>query len=468
MDRVPTPDGDAIIALGTPPGIGLRAMLRLSGAGIIDALAPAFTPEPGPEPRFHLKTRIGIGAAPHGVGVPCLVLGARAPHSFTGEDVLEIQLPANRTVLARAEARLREFAASRGRTLRPAGAGEFTARAYLAGRLDAAAVTGVALAIAAEDRRGVDAANRWREKGEATDIAAAATGLTSAIARLEAGIDFTDEEDVVGCSAGELRGHLEAVLTPLRSIRRHVNAVAGAESDRYRVVLTGPPNAGKSSLFNALIGSVRTVAHDQAGTTRDAIEADIEIEDGFGRIGVTLVDTAGVGASADPLAELATNASEKARRSADLEIWCVPADAISDDSFPLADDPGNGILLVTKDDLLADDPGIPGTRRCSAATGSGIAELRRAIVDHAEERTRLGPVSARLLDAIHRDLDAGIDRIEEALRMLGDVSEGSAPQQPEIVVSIVSDALDAVGRRFGGHDPDAVLDLIFGSFCIGK
>ena len=468
LDRVATPNDDAIIALGTPPGIGLRSMLRISGNGIIDTLAPAFTPEPESRSRFHLRTRIGIGSNPPEMQVPCLVLGAKAPHSFTGEDVLEVQLPANRTILARAEVRLQEFAALRGRTLRAAQPGEFTARAYLAGRLDAAAVTGVALAIAAEDRRGLDAANLWRERGDAADISAAAATLAMAIARLEAGIDFTDEEDVVGCAANELRVHLEAVLTPLRSIRTHTIAAAGTESDRFRVVLAGPPNAGKSSLFNALIGSDRTVAHDQAGTTRDAIEADIDLEDGFGRVGVTLVDTAGIGVTTDPLAELATDVSERARRSSDLELWCVPADLLSDGFSMPGDSPAARILVATKDDLMADETVIPGTHRCSVATGSGIAELRRAIAEHAEERVGLGSMSARLLEAIHRDLDAGIARIEEALEMVRDVPDGNAPEQPEIIASIVSDALEKIGRRFGGHDPDEVLDLIFGSFCIGK
>ena len=471
-----TPPGDAIVAIGTPPGIGGRAMLRLSGRDLLGAVASIFDPplpDGGPS---CLGTSLAIGSESAGRRVPCIALVSRAPRSFTGEDVVEILLPANRALLDRATETLRERIVAIGGTLRAAGPGEFTARAFLAGRLDAADVTGVALAIAADEERGLDAANRWRSRGEADEVAEASAALAGAIARLEAGIDFTDEEDVVGCSAAELRSSLEAIRAPLRRIRETTDAVAAADSDRFRVVLAGPPNAGKSSLFNRLVDAERTVAHDRPGTTRDAIEVDIDLDDGFGTLGVTIVDTAGLGPTSDPLAATASQATDRARRSADLEIWCVPADARSDDRDGRdAESELEGIprvAVLTKSDMASDRASelvsSATAPRCSAVTGAGVEGIRRLIATHAERRVGLGATTAALLEEIRRDLDLGLDRLEEAMAMLDGVPDGAAPVHPEIVASIVHGALDTIGRRFGGHDPETVLDLIFGSFCIGK
>ena len=468
MDPVATPHGDAIIAPGTPPGIGRRAMLRLSGPDLIETFSPSFTPRLSNAGSTCLTTRIDIGSEGAPLEVPCIVLASKAPRSFTGEDVVEILLPANPSLLQRVESVLRARYAEEIGTLRSAGPGEFTARAFLGGRLDAASVTGVALAIAADERRGLDAANRWREQGDATEVAAASAALTGAIARLEAGIDFTDEEDVVGCSAGELRAHLESVRGPLRTIQETTIAVAAARSGRFRVVLAGPPNAGKSSLFNRLVDAERTVAHDRAGTTRDAIDVDVDLEDGFGRIGVTFVDTAGIGATADPLGDSATDATDQARRTADLELWCVPVDErVKGDETP-----PNQVIprleVVTKIDLTDLPADTPTTLRCSALSGEGIDDVRRTIAHRAEQGAGLGVASMRLLDDIQRDLEAGLSSIDEAIALLDGIPDDSGPAHPEIVASIAREALDTIGRRFGGHDPETVLELIFGSFCIGK
>ena len=443
-------------------------MLRISGPGLIETFSPIFTPRLPDTGSTCVKTRIDIGSDDATLEVPCIVLASKAPRSFTGEDVLEILLPANPSLLQRVESVLRARYAEEIGTLRSAGPGEFTARAFLGGRLDAASVTGVALAIAADERRGLDAANRWREQGEATEVAVASAALTGAIARLEAGIDFTDEEDVVGCSAGELRDHLESVRGPLRSIREATIAAAAAGSDRYRVVLAGPPNAGKSSLFNRLVDAERTVAHDRAGTTRDAIEVDVDLEDGFGKIGVTFVDTAGIGATADPLGESATDATEQARRTADLELWCTPADRRIEGGEAAPSEGIPRVEVVTKTDLANLPADTPEMLRCSALSGEGIDDVLRTVAQRAERRAGLGVVSMRLLDDIRRDLETGLSHIEEAISLLDGVSDDSGPAHPEIIASIAREALDTIGRRFGGHDPESVLELIFGSFCIGK
>ncbi len=468
MDPVATPNGDAIIAPGTPPGIGRRAMLRLSGPDLIETFSPIFRPRLPDTGSTCLKTRVDIGSDGSTLEVPCIVLASKAPRSFTGEDVVEILLPANPSLLQRVESTLRTRYARRTGVLRPAGPGEFTARAFLGGRLDAASVTGVALAIAADERRGLDAANRWREQGDATEVAAASAALTAAIARLEAGIDFTDEEDVVGCSAGELRVHLDSVRSPLRTIRETMITVTAAGSDRFRVVLAGPPNAGKSSLFNRLVDAERTVAHDRAGTTRDAIEVDVDLDDGFGRIGVTFVDTAGIGATTDPLRDSATDATDQARRTADLELWCVPADEWIEGGERSPSQSTPRLEVVTKSDLAGLPTNPVEALCCSAVSGEGIEDVRRTVAHRAERRAGLGVVSMRLLDDIRRDLEAGLSSIDEAISLLDGIPDDSGPAHPEIVASVAREALDTIGRRFGGHDPESVLELIFGSFCIGK
>lgn len=461
-------DEDAIIAIGSPPGPGRRGMLRISGHEMIEVLADAFLPPlPRTGPRV-IPTTIQSDDSPSGDGIPCLVLVSASPKSFTGQDVIEILLPGNPHLLDRTDAAMRRVVAKKGRILRAAGPGEFTARAFLAGRLDAAAVTGIALAIAADDRQGLEAANRWRDGGDAVVVGTAAAELTKALARLEASIDFTDEEDVVGCSAGELRLRLGSTRAPLQSVLDATRAVTSATSDRYRVVLAGPPNAGKSSLFNRLVGTHRTVAHDRAGTTRDAIEAHVDLEDGFGLVAVTFIDTAGLGPTSDPLADAATEISHQARRSADLELWCIGADTEKDEHPPASAESQDRIVVVTKSDLIPEHVLADGMERCSARTGAGIDALRQAIAGRAERTSRLGAASAHLLGSIRHDLESGLASIDEAIEMLNDVPDGVSPPHPEIVVAVARDALQVVGRRFGGHDPEAVLDQVFGSFCIGK
>ncbi|MCP4939887.1 MAG: hypothetical protein GY921_11920, partial [Phycisphaeraceae bacterium] len=213
---------------------------------------------------------------------------------------------------------------------RAAGPGEFSARAFLTGRLTIRDATGIAASIAAARDEELDAADRQRRGPVAAELRAIGDRLADAIARTEAGIDFSDEEDVVGCSVGELRSLLAEIRRGLDHTEQWLRSSRPAVRDEPLVALVGPPNAGKSTLFNALTGGDRVVVSEIAGTTRDAIEASVALSAGDERRMIRLIDTAGLGSSADPHQEAAEARTRASVEAADLVVWCVPNDLAAD------------------------------------------------------------------------------------------------------------------------------------------
>lgn len=345
-----------------------------------------------------------------------------------------------------------ELTAVGARLARP---GEFTLRAFLAGRLDLLQAEGILGVIEANDRAALDRAINQRTGGLSRPITDLRGQLLDLLADLEAGLDFVDE-GIEFVSPQQLQqrliklaGMLDRLTADLRD-----RSLAG---QRPRIVLTGPANAGKSTLFNALVGKSRALVDEHAGTTRDYLSADLDLG---GRI-VELIDTAGFDRSTEPIASLAGTMRQQVVVDADLRVGCLPADKAINQSD---DVPSCDLFVVTKQDL---EPSIdlpPADCRVSAILGTGLNELRAVLAAKLAETEQRQPpdrhsdVSERCRESLHRGLTALQDAIDACRASAGH----------EIIAVALRDALDSLGEVVGAVYTNDLLDRVFSRFCIGK
>lgn len=471
-------DGTPIVAIGTATGHGSRILIRASGSGCIEALADRLSGD-AEEACRDRRRGVHIGhwrttdpsASSNRLEIPVLVLLAPGPNSFTGEDTAELQVPGHPALAERIVQEMIDQLTSRLGDARPAGPGEFSARAFLAGHLDLVDATAIAASIAAERDDELEHADRLRRSGSARRLERLAEGVAASLARLEASIDFTDEEDVVGCTVGELREGLTPLRAELDRLLESWRAVEGARSHRARVVLHGPPNVGKSTLLNALAGRDRVVASPVAGTTRDVIEVELDLSEGSdpgrGTRPITLIDTAGVtdaDPASDPLDASAMALTREAVEQADLVLDCRGFDR-----NPTLPATGDAVLrVITKIDQR--DPSsapmaeVGDAVEVSALTGEGLDRLRAAILAALSGQWS-GAVAVQALRDLTREAR---DELNEAIDELSGQFDRGAPAHPETTAARCRQALDAIRRLDGGFDHETVLDLVFGRFCIGK
>jgi tRNA modification GTPase len=374
-----------------------------------------------------------------------LVLFFPGPNSFTGEDVVEFHLHGGRAVVS---AVYRELSAFDG--MRQALAGEFSRRAFENGKLDLLEIEGLADLISAETEMQRRLALEQSSGGLSLIYEAWAKRLTRGRALIEAELDFPDEDDVPGSVSDQVWSDMTELA---KEIRHHLGMSKTGEiiRDGFKVVIAGLPNAGKSSLMNALVRRDIAIVTDIAGTTRDVLSTDLDI-DGFL---VKLYDTAGLRETEEVVEREGIRRARTAMDAADLVIY------IEDMSVPSENDrvPSSALRVGTKADL----PGVsskPYDVRISVETGAGLDELRQTIGDRLREmvpphslaiptRTRHNDSLAECIAAIERAVandHVDLDIRAEELRMAG----------------------AALGRITGRVDVENLLDIIFGEFCIGK
>jgi tRNA modification GTPase len=443
---------DTIVACATPGGRGAIAIVRCSGADALAVSERVFHPRSGVplEPwRMRLGTVVaGDGTTPIdealGVYFPC-------PASFTGEDTFEIHCHGSPVVVEQVVA---SAIAAGARAAEP---GEFTRRAVLNGKLDLLQAEAVADLIDARMAAGASAAWRQLQGALSSELAEARAALLAVLADIEAGVDFTDDELPDPDFSRRLDG-ITGVSTRLTALLDGF-AASRRQRDGVRVVFTGRPNAGKSSLVNRLLGSGRMIVSDEPGTTRDVVEEAIDL----GGIAFVLTDTAGI-RDAEGAAE--TAAVERARESADAaDLRVLVIDSSDPPSWDAALD-GDTIVVLNKQDLGAvvsarDFQGAAAVVETSARTGDGCAVLTEALVAEARRRLEAHPVGISRVR--HRAaLERTVEALDRARSLAG--SEDSC----ELAAMELRTALAELAAISEASDNEDVLDLIFSEFCIGK
>lgn len=427
-----------IAAIATGPAAGGVGIIRLSGPAALEAarrVVPALPTAPVARHAYFAR----IGELDDGV-----VLFFAAPHSYTGEDVVELMPHGSPRLLSMVLGRLLEHPG-----VRLAEPGEFTRRAFLGGRIDLARAEAVADLVAAQSEAAVRSAAAQLAGELSRRIAALKAQLVPLHADLEAALDFPEEAEGAEEGAAD---RLDAALADLQALA--AQGATGALARRgAHVVLFGPVNAGKSTLFNALVGAPRALVDADPGTTRDVLEAVVELHG----LAVTFVDTAGLREGAGRVEAMGIERTKAALRGADLALLVVPPDAAAADVEQWQRDAGAAevLLVAAKSDLGRRAGGLA----VSGLSGAGVEALK------AEVARRLG---ADRMQAVALASERHRDAVRRALEALGRARAALDSSTLEVVAGETGLALAALDEIVGADARTELLDAIFQRFCIGK
>jgi tRNA modification GTPase len=437
MTNLPHPD-DTIVALSSAPGSGPRGIVRLAGPQTFRIVRELFTPNdpllpPAPKRVSFGSLRLtGIAA-----DLPAQIYFFRAPHSYTGQDLAEIHLIGSPPLLERLIADLLN------RGARPAQPGEFTLRAFLAGKKDLPQAEAVLAVIEAGTNHDLQSALKQLAGGLTQPLAALRDDLLNLLADLEAALDFV-EEDIEFVTQPETLRRIAAAIAHLTNLQRQLGerTVSGRP---IRVVLVGEPNAGKSTLFNAMTASTAALVSPIAGTTRDYLTRTLLLQG----LTLELIDTAGWQTAAGTIEAQAQQLAREQSRGADVLLWCVPAtEALENRSRPEVPTAVECIVVRTKADLVV-DPGSPNDREVWVTTTTSQGWQHRPALAPSQSRCR-------------HHVEAALARLREAhaQSLYGD--------PPELLALTLRSALDQIGEMAGSVYTNDLLDRIFSRFCIGK
>ena len=462
---------DLIVALATPAGESALGVVRLSGAGVLEAVKGFLKPTTRGEPADEaaegavrtppLQPRRATVALVHDEARPIDQVVATffpGPRSYTGEDLLELSAHGSPLVLAD----IVELACKAG--ARPAEPGEFTLRAYRNGRLDLAQAEAVGHLIRARTRMAARAAMAQLDGGLSRAVEAARRDIIGILADVEAALDHP-EEDIEEFPKEDVRSRLEAARSALgrlaESHRRGQLALDGA-----RVAIVGRPNVGKSSLLNALLGRERAIVAPEPGTTRDTLEETVDLDG----VRATLVDTAGLRPEGEAGA-VEREGIRRARRSletADLALVVLDrSEALRDEDLRLLEEAGKEerpfLIALNKSDLpslarLPDRFGQPVD--VSALTESGVDQLRLGLRRSLCDGGSAADGMPLVLSVRHRRA------LEEARAALGRACE--VLEEGELAAVHLREALAELGAIAGETAPEEVLREVFSRFCVGK
>jgi len=426
---------DTIFALATAQGKAGVAVVRVSGPAAFDACLSIA----GAVPDMRQSSLRRLKAADGTHLDEALVLTFPAGQSFTGENVVEFQLHGSIAVV---RAVLSELGRLEG--LRLAEPGEFTRRALENERLDLAQIEGLADLIEAESEAQRRQALRVLE-GKLGDRAEGwRRDLIRAAALIEATIDFADEE-VPENVFPEVLELLSKVETQLKEEAEGAK-VAERIREGFEIAIVGAPNAGKSTLLNMLAGREAAITSEYAGTTRDVIEVRMDLNG----LPVTLLDTAGLRETDDPVEGIGIDRAIQRAGQADLRVFLL-----SDEPLPMSPEPEDIVLRGKADVFMGDGPGVSGK------TGEGVSELVQSISTILSERA-LG-VKTAIRERHRSAIEQGLSRIYDARQSIARGSEFS-----DIAAEDLRSVVRSLDSLVGRVDVEHLLDEIFSSFCLGK
>lgn len=434
-------DGETIVAVATPAGVGGVGVIRMSGARAV-AIVAELVGRPADALRDRMLTRAVVRDGAGARLDDALVVVMRAPRSYTGEDVGEIHAHGGAANLRRI---VRAAVAAGARLAEP---GEFTRRAFASGKLDLTEVEAVVDVIEAGSQRALRVAQAQLGGELGRRVRALRGRAVALLAELEASIDFPDEDLELGGAAG--------VAAQLHALAEEVGALAATHAwgrvlrDGIAVALVGEVNAGKSSLFNRLVGEERAIVTPEPGTTRDFVEARV-VWDG---VPVTLIDTAGTRAEAGSAAER-RGIELSARRAAAADVRVVVHEA---PRAPARAPDGAALHVVSKGDLGVGPTELVVT---SAATGAGLDALRSAVLARVDAQPGDGDEGAVVTSERQQAL---LGEARSALARSADAVAAGA----ELAAVDARAAAEALAQILGERVGEDVLDALFARFCIGK
>lgn len=455
-------ESDTIAAIATPAGAGGVGIVRISGeqaAPILGELVPDW-PDEHPSHKLRLSK---IRDLDGDLVDEALAVIMRAPKTYTGEDVVEFQCHGGPIILRRVLDAALESGA------RMADPGEFTQRAFLNGRIDLTQAEAVADLVNATNEAAHKLAMEHLQGSLGDTIEQHLELLMEAVTLVESAIDFSHEEHVYQIERDEVLERVDQVIEELEGLQARFDQ-GRRQREGVRVVILGPPNAGKSTLFNRLHGTDRAIVTEVAGTTRDFLEEEIQLSG----VALRIVDTAGLRDTEDRVEAIGIERSRELRERADLVVWLVDrsvpmTDQLRRDLEDGLDGPKTDVVVLNKADLenrLSDRDQALIDRfdhvvETSLTEDQGFDELVDTLAALGEQMTSGEGVllsRARHLECVRRALES-CRRARDAVK---------AEMDHEFIALDLREALDALGDIVGRVSTDDILNRIFAEFCVGK
>lgn len=447
-------EGDeTIAALATAPGRAGLAIVRLSGdraLALADRVCPAAKTAPSKQAAgtFRLVRLADETGGPLG---DAIVLVFRAPHSYTGEDVVEFQIHGGRQIVSRLLSALFSLGAV------PAGPGEFTRRAFLHGRIGLEQAEAVMDLVDARSERASRMAAEQLSGSLGIRVNAVYDDLLALCADIEATLDFTDDDISGLIPTAQATARIENLLLPLRALAATVRE-GHLLREGALVILAGPVNAGKSTLFNALLGTHRAIVNATPGTTRDSIEETLVL----GGIPFRLVDTAGLRDTENEIESEGIRRTENLLSQADLVLLLRG----SQDEIPTIARKAVILPVWTKSD--EEPPPEKSMLAVSAKTGVGLDALRTAMVQAIGADPESGTAAQETDVAVSERHEHLIRQAIQKLEAARDAYEQGAEEAAVPVAAYLREAAESLGKITGRTYSEDLLDAVFGRFCVGK
>jgi len=455
---------DTIVATATAPAGASRGVVRLSGPAVGDVLLALLTADPPrwrPGPWRYPQLSVGVQLHGRALRALCDLFYWPGEQSYTRQPAAELHTIGSPPLI---EAIVRAACQAGARLASP---GEFTLRAFLAGRIDLVQAEAVLGVIDAPSGPALQGALSQLAGGLSASLFALREELLHLLAELEAGLDFVDEEDIRFVEQDELANRLAAAGRQVQTLIEQT-IERGDRTALPKVVLTGPPNVGKSSLFNALCSrwgvvdgaTLPALVSDQQGTTRDSLSAQLSYQG----CKLLLVDTAGRdGRHSAGIEAIAEGHSQRDSSAADFRLLCQAARGATSSQAGPHDATGDSICVRTKTDILPQYEPHAAEIATSSQTGQGLERLMDAIVSHLTGARLVG--ESQMLNSTAARCRQSLSQAQASLEQAHQIA---ATDQHDLVALELRAALEGLGEVTGQVVTDDILDRIFGQFCIGK